>query len=216
MTNELELETTSGRSSLLTAQECQRILQIVRSRAKRANLVEEDAEDCAMAFLLHLFLYLQNHPADWSQAKMPDAWLFKCADNWVMKASRSERRKRLREQPLVFETIFSDEDLCVLLEIHSPLPSPEASALHAELIHRILHSVASLAPVQQELFKRHFLEDETVGELAQDSDRTPNAIYQAIWSLRQRLSLLLDRAGLSRQEAWDYLRTSLPCKRAVS
>ena len=198
----------------LTDEQSTHVLKIVRDQAKQSKLSDEDAEDCAMSFLLHLFIYLEAHPSLSSQSKLSEPWLDRCADNWVINAFLRESRKRYHEISFTFENFFAeDEDDQLTIEIASEKLSPEESVMRIELVQRILSTVSTLTPAQQELFKRHFLNSEEVKELASESHSHLNAIYQAIWALRKRLRSLLVHQGLSVQEALDYVHTPLYCKK---
>lgn len=189
---------------LLTEEHCRKAAKMAYNCAISNGMGQEDAKDCKIAFLLHLMLYLQAHATQFKPEDMTDEWLLTCANNFAHNLSRNERRRtRLIVSCDQCESSEFAEDV-----VPSSLPSPEGVVLNSELLHRILDVVATLNSSQRDLFQRHFLNEETVNELAHSSGKTPNTIHQAIWSLRQRLKTLLTRSNLNEQEARDYLQAA--------
>ena len=189
---------------LLSEDHCTKATKLAYSCARAAGLGQEDAKDCKIAFLLHLMLNRKAHALRFTPEGLTDEWLHSCANNFALNLSRNERRRT---------RILVSCDSCQSSEFAENLPpssliTPEAVVLNSELLHRILDVVATLTPSQRELFQRHFLNEETVNELAHSSGKAPNTIHQAIWSLRQRLKTLLTKSNLNEREAREYLQAA--------
>jgi DNA-directed RNA polymerase specialized sigma24 family protein len=128
---------------------------------------------------------------------VPEAWLTRCAINWARNACRGDRRRQHRER--CFADLASAADSGETTASPSGL-LPEFCLLSAELLGQVREAMrlAGLTPVQARLLEDYYLRGTRIIDLASASARSPNAVRQELWSLRQRL-----RAALTQQMGWD-------------
>jgi RNA polymerase sigma factor (sigma-70 family) len=177
---------------------CLRLREMALSCAERQRFTGDDAEDCAQGFVLDMLL--KHRPTLCLPAgKTPsDAWYWRCAVNWVRFWARTHRREAHRLPILPNPAGEGEEPI-------SPAPGPETIALKTDLLRQILQVVPQLTRLQQRLFVRYYLENESRADLARELGYTLHALHQALWRLRNRLQSLLVRQGLTEEEGRDYL-----------
>ncbi len=192
---------------VLNSQQCQMLIGIACARARAIGLTGEDPEDCALAFVEHLLQEIDLH----LQATLPhlqsDLWLFRCADNWARNYARGQRRRSLHEQSWSLQIFDQNEFQGTALSAGDP--GLDQRILRQELGNRLDAALGQLTQGQQALFRRHCLEGETLVHIAEDTNRSPAAVRQALCLLRHRLQRILAAKGLSQNEAMDYLYHSL-------
>ena len=200
---------------------CQHVIQVVSVRARRWGLSGEASEDCALEFVERMLLHddwRPLHPAQASassgsesgsrQYRVSEAWLRRCADNFVHNVRRRWERISRNEQP--WPQWSALESIEAPGELPSQSESPEQALLRGEFEQRLYASVRQLTPAQQELFERHFLGDETVADLAATTGRSAHAVSQALLTIRKRLRGLLERQGIDELAAREYLHAQEP------
>jgi DNA-directed RNA polymerase specialized sigma24 family protein len=181
---------------------CEHLMALGRERAASHGLVGEEQEDCALGFLAHMLA--QPAVLEATAASLSfQAWLCRCAENWVHNFLRQSRRVQRRE--VSWSDCSRADAWCVENTPCTPDHSPETVLLLAELRQRLLLAAAHCAPSQQELFVRHFLQERSLLDLAAASGRTPDALRHARRGLRYRLQVLLQQQGLDAAEACTYL-----------
>lgn len=191
--------------SALNEAQCHLILMVGLAYARRHGLQEEDGEDQALAFLLHLLLYLQNHPHTDRSVILSAVWLARSADNWIRSFLRVERRRQHREVGWPASASGSGEAPSSL-EMPSNAPLPCTEAIRAEFCRRIRDAItaAQLTNAQYELLVL-VLQGERAVDIATHLQRPPDTIRQRLRTLRLRLRKILEVCDLGDVEIREYL-----------
>lgn len=180
---------------------CGRALIMGRISAARLGLEGEEAEDCALSFILHLLGWYRQANSRTRQRAASDAWLARCAANWARNVLRA-RRRRLRREVSLSEPALEQ----------TPSVSPQAGSLFVpllqqELVARICLPLTVLSPTHFVLLlpTLHI----GVPPLRATVFATPNARRQALWRVRRKVRSLLMEGGIGEEEARDYLHLLL-------
>lgn len=155
-------------------------------QAMRLGLPREEAQDCAMDFVVHML----SMPMELSSAKS-SAWLHRCAHNYACNFGRSLARRRKRE------SAWDDE---LLQELPTSGPGPKTQFIRKEMWNQVIVALQNLTPDQREMFVRHHLRDESVPDLAKRFKRTPHAVEECLSNIRRRLPSLLQHQGWTEDE----------------
>lgn len=169
---------------------CGKMLDLVTRIGIKNGVNYDDLEDCALSFVEHMLPKAGN---DLHHMPPPEAWLYRCAENWVRNELRRKRRRQRWESPCLLEeasSFIADDYLPTLLR--------------QEFFDRLSLGVALLSSANQRLFINFYLLDYSCQEIAEATGRTENATRQALWALRVRLRRILEKQGLSETEAGDY------------
>lgn len=178
---------------------CERLCAAATRCALHAGMSRDQAEDSAQGFVVHALINRHRVLRVGTYGREADAWILRCADNWVKNSGRRLRREHHHAIPW---PEWTDEALeCVPADI----PSPEFSTLHQELKERLAAAVAWLPVSQREIYICFFEQHQSIQQLATASRRTPNAVRQALWVLRRRLRAILTEQGFDEEEAMEYL-----------
>lgn len=194
----------TGEWIAVTESLCQHIIEVARSRAYRCNMRSDEAIDAANSFLLHVLERPEQFLRPGTHGLASEAWLFRCADNWVKNWKRHSRRQRRRELPLIQPS--RDESDSSLRELPGNEPAIDLRLIRAELRWRVRIAIILLPPSQQRLFLRYFVQGQSIEEIAHASHQKANAVRQALWALRNRMRTLLTQGGLDEAEAREYLQ----------
>jgi RNA polymerase sigma factor (sigma-70 family) len=182
--------------------DCRRVLAVAHARAIYRGIVGEEADDCAMAFLLHLLLRPHRPPGP-AALFLSEAWLVRCADNWIRNAVR--HRNYHRHIEVSWTTLNAEEQEGDNAGLFAGEDTPEDQTLRSELLHRLCGVVRQLTPSQRELFLRHFLAEESAVEIARKTGKRAGTVRQALLALRRHLQSLLHQAGMDEAETHEYL-----------
>jgi RNA polymerase sigma factor (sigma-70 family) len=163
----------------------------------RLGLRREDAEDCAMEFVLRL---LRLPPPE----TYSSAWLHRCAYNHACNYVRTLRRRRQRE---VCSAAQSESQADQLHAYPASNPGPKTLTLRKELWRQLAKALEQLSPSQRELFVRYHLRHQNISQLAARFQRTPHAIEVSLSHTRQRLATLLRQVGWTEADARTLFRS---------
>lgn len=206
------METSSEASTPVEAQQpslndpqCHLVLTVALVYAHRNGIQREDSEDQASGFLLHLLLYLRDHPYTDISLILSTAWLTRSADNWMKSYLRVQRRRQYREVAWPPDTV-DNGDTTTLPELPSNEPLPCTEAIRAEFCQHIASAIANahFTDAQYELLGQ-LLEGERGVDIARLLNCPPEAIRQRIRTIRVRLSKVLQSCGLGEAEIQEYL-----------
>jgi DNA-directed RNA polymerase specialized sigma24 family protein len=168
----------------------------------------DDAEDCALEFVERMLLrqdwrVLGPIKANTGRGALPEepvveAWLLRCAANFAHNFRRRGWRIAARELP--WPERENSDGARSPWEGPADPNTPELLLLRTELERQVQASVGRLTSMQQDLFERHVLREESLQEIAQALGRSPHALSQALLTLRRRLRGLLERQGVDEAE----------------
>jgi DNA-directed RNA polymerase specialized sigma24 family protein len=183
---------------------------LARRTARRLGLDQNLAEDCAGQFVLLMLAPPHTGQLRAAFAQGSVGWLFRCAENWGLNYLRQIRALRTREVSWSVLQPNAEGDNGEDAPVGEPVTNegnPEAELLRSELMARILAAADMLRKGQRSLFFRSLAggTHPVALALATDHRRSPGAVRNARWRLRQRLRRLLAEAGLTAEEARSYL-----------
>lgn len=198
---------------------CRTLFVMAQNRAQRLGITGDAGEECALEFVQHMVLpgtrppRLLSMPFD-AQGRVPRAWLHRCADNFARNVRRRWRRLQSHEASWPEWDASGDER-------HDWDPAgnaadPAAFVLRQELLSHVWTAVSRLTAHQQEVFERHYLQGESVTDLASSLGMTPHATSQCLSNIRKRLRSLLEQQGVDESVAHEYLHETVPTVRLVS
>jgi DNA-directed RNA polymerase specialized sigma24 family protein len=187
---------------------CAWILSLTARRARRLGLSGEEAEDCALGFVGHVLPYCRADAFRAMPAAHRRAWLIRCADNWAVSELRRLFRQAGCETP--WPEVKEEEtggSYGSRLDFEAPdkAPSPEATALRAELCERVLHAFSRLRRAHQEVLQARLVGGTPLGAFARAQGRSAGSVRFAFWAARLKLREALERGGLDEREAEEYL-----------
>ena len=167
-----------------------RLLQIGIRHACSHGLSGADADESATEFLEWSLI----HP---EHARYSAALLEICAEHRTVDFIRRRARIRGRELPLPTDASIENSANWVLRCSES---SPEQIACTAESCRDIEWAVALLTPSQQGLFRRHFVDEDSIGDIADSLGCSQHAIHQRLSGIRIQLRKHLAFHGISPAE----------------
>jgi RNA polymerase sigma factor (sigma-70 family) len=171
-------------------------------QASRVGLQHDDAQDCAMDFVIKA---LGREFAEIALTSKT-AWLHRCAYNHALNYSRTISRRRQREQS--WTERYGEDAEREANARPAAVPGPRTLTLRKELWHQVAAAVQRLTPMQQELFVRHHFRHQTARELAAMFDRTPHAMEESLSNIRRRLAALLRSSGWTDEETQALFKMS--------
>lgn len=166
--------------------------------ASRMGLRHDEAQDCAVEFLEHIFKRNQPIPSS--------AWLHRCAHNFACNYVRALARRRAKEQ--TWSERYADNAEQQRDSHAAPTPGPKTLFLQKELWEQVVGAVRQLTPTQQALFIRYYLRNYSIRDLATRTGRTPHAIEESLSNIRKRLNQILQKQGWTEQDAALLFRTA--------
>lgn len=185
------------------------IFAIALFQASRAGLQREDAQDCAMDFVVRL---LGKQEASKNTVPEPlvgrtAAWLQRCAHNHACNYARSLSRRRQREQSWT-DRFGANGDLAEETRMATG-PGPRTLVLRRELWKQIATALERFTPDQREIFIRFHIRRENTRELAVRFKRSPHAVEECLSNVRKRLATLLRSYGWTEEETQLLFRATL-------
>ena len=178
--------------------------------AKRKGARTQDLDDYGLGFTTHMLtkigidvlLVRLSEPGE-------DAWLGRCADNYVIDLLRRQSRETDHKQEDFLQPGKEEEDDSIN-NLSDDEPSPEILALRHEFLDE-LRELPGLTEKQRAILIGYFLFDENKEALAASLGTTVHAIEQQISNLRKRLPKLLikllEQEDLTKE---DILRLFFP------
>lgn len=182
-------------------------LRVAHGYARRLQLSQDDAEDCAMEFVVCLLMQRRGQRrGDEASLTSSLSWVRRCARNHALNYHRALTRTS--------QHLASDVPAMALAGLSAVLgmTGPEEACLLGELSDRLGQALALLSVSQLHIFLRYHTEGETVREIAASVGRTPGAVKQSLAHTRKQLRGFLRRGGLTEVEAADYLCALSRCR----
>ncbi len=175
-----------------------RLFSVARQQALRHRISRDDADDCAMEFVLHLL-------AD-QRSVFTAVWLHCCAANHAKNYRRDQVRRQAKHLPWP-DLVWSGEinEPGTHGEFTASEPSPEECLLRSELRSRLRTLLLSLQPVSRQLFLRHHLGGESYPDLANAIGKTPDAVRMIVSRAEACLLRLLSRQEATEANLHEYL-----------
>lgn len=170
------------------------LVALARCQAHQQEIQGEDAEDCAMEFVLRL---LQNRRPG-REDRLSAAYLQVCARNHARNFRRGARRYRRRIQEDGSALAHEGEIPAAGRSLLSPL-------LQEEFWQQIAGALARLDPLPRRVFLAFYLEGRAAGEIAAHTGRSVNAVALTLRRARQQLRRLLERQGITEGDLRAYL-----------
>lgn len=161
----------------------QEVFHVAYQQARRIGMKLEDAQDCAMDFVVRL-LKPENPTAP------SVAWLHRCAYNHACSFRRTIVRRQKHESSS--SEPYHEE---VAQAFGGYRPGPKTLMMRKELWKQITKALEQLTANQRELFVRYHLRSETIRELALRFNRSPHAVEESLSNTRKRLVALLIQQG---------------------
>jgi RNA polymerase sigma factor (sigma-70 family) len=169
------------------------ILTVGRLGARMAGVQGEDTEDCAAAFIAHVWQKRGQIAAVQVPREKEKAFLRRCAYRFAISWARRERRNPVLVTDDMGMLDGAVTDVC------------EAAALRDELWRIVQEQLTDLAPHQQVSFLRCYVHEEERETVATEWGCTANAVKKVAQRARARLQVLLSQSGLSESLLREYL-----------
>ncbi|CEK18002.1 DNA-directed RNA polymerase specialized sigma subunit, sigma24 [Chthonomonas calidirosea] len=160
----------------------------------RCGLCLDDAQDCAASFIekllrrRHLLLNLQE-----------ERYRHRALRRFFLNWQRDQQKRLVEEQIACAESMVVEDDSA-------------AHALLLELWQRLEGGLAVLTASQRHLIRKHLIEGYSFEELVQSAEghkcgigSSPDAMRKAYQRALQQLRRVLERQGLSKEEAFSYI-----------
>jgi RNA polymerase sigma factor (sigma-70 family) len=191
------------------------ILEIARRCALRRHVLGEDSEDCALEFVARVL----DQP---DRFLLPDpqipgaylrAWIVCCADNWAKDFHRKRQVIQKYEEAWP-QTSAQDGDVWQW-DCPDCTAMPERMAFQGEFWEQISKALAELDAFPRKCFREYYLEGKCLAHIAEECERTPNAIKMILARARKRIHAFLQRQGWTAEELFSLVVVSdalLPCK----
>jgi RNA polymerase sigma factor (sigma-70 family) len=172
----------------------QRVVHIAEKEGRGRGLTVEEAQDCAMDFILRYLLAVSD--ADPNEAELsrresglirkPEPWLIRCTRNAAINAyHKRERRHEARVQT---------EDIQLTVVIHTNASDPVFALLQQCEQEEIASLLENLEEGPRNVFMRCCLEGDSISEVATALGKTPNAIRLTLTRCRRRLAVIVGRS----------------------
>jgi RNA polymerase sigma factor (sigma-70 family) len=179
----------------------QRVIHIAEREGKGRGLTAEEAQDCAMDFILRYLLAAPDSPkGDPGSPKgdsglkkdevelihKPEPWLIRCTRNAAINAYHKRERRQ--------ETPVEQEDIALSVVVHTNASDPVFALLQQCEQDEIATLLDNLEDGPRQVFMRCCLEGDSISEVATALGKTPNAIRLTLTRCRRRLAVLVGRS----------------------
>jgi RNA polymerase sigma factor (sigma-70 family) len=189
---------------------CDAAWNLARACARRTGLPDEEARDCAQAFVLRMIRHdIQRHHAGMGSSRF-QAWLSQCARNFVIEYGRAGTRRSQRERQ--WPATSGDSGSGPACDYASAREGPEARLIRGEFWRRMRSAIDQLPAAAREAFARCHLGGECVQDVAAALGCSRHAVEQSLHRARRRLPQLMEGHGLGREELSWYLSSLQPAE----
>jgi DNA-directed RNA polymerase specialized sigma24 family protein len=169
------------------------MLTIGRQGARSAGVEGEDAEDCAAAFVAHLWQKRARIAATQIPVEKEGAFLRRCAYRFAISWART-----MRNHPVIVT-----DDMRVL---DSTVPNLcQQTVFQREFYTIIGERIGRMAVQQQTLFMRCYVGEEERTVVARELNSSESAIRKAAQRARGHLQTLLQQSGWGENNLREYL-----------
>ncbi len=157
---------------------CEYVRLVGLKHAHALHLSEDDCEDCALGFVVHLL----NRLADTSQ------WLNACARHYALNYLRHSDSVRIHEVTLTEGVVQSARQFGNGAE-------PLKVICRSESLAELASALASLRPNDEEYLLRFYYAQEPASYISLRTGKRLHAVEQGIFRARRRLAVLLLPTG---------------------
>ena len=170
--------------------------------ARRIGLIDDDAHDCAMDFVLHALMQEESNKQNTAAKRVlrgdlpPEKaalWLRRCARNFALNWGRNQLCRRRHE--VTYSDSGLDDEAVFLCSSCGYAASAETTALTRLFRHDVTAACGLLPPASQTLFARFHLHEDSMAEIAYSSGRSPSAIKQSVHRSRAHIKAALVGMG---------------------
>jgi len=174
------------------------LFSVARQQALRFKINRDDADDCAMEFVVRLLG--DQHPV------FADSWLRRCAVNHAKNYRRAQLRRQAKHLPWP-DLVWSkgNSETGVPGEFAATGPGPDECLLCGEFWSRLRILLSCLQPLPRQLFLRHHLGGESYPELGAATGKTPDAVRMIVSRAEACLLRVLSRQGTTEAHLKEYL-----------
>jgi RNA polymerase sigma-70 factor (ECF subfamily) len=148
---------------------------------------EADAEDCVQEALV----LAARNAAQFEGRSSATSWLFRV----VLNACRMQKRALRRERRGGGAVHLSIDDLVGQHPASELGDDPEAIVVGRDTLEILDRALATVAPLDAALFRRHVAEDLPLKDLAREVDLTRQAVKSRLFRVRRRLADALVEGG---------------------
>jgi RNA polymerase sigma factor (sigma-70 family) len=161
----------------------QRVVHIAEKEGRGRGLTVEEAQDCAMDFILRYLLAEKPNEAELS--RKPEPWLIRCTRNAAINAYHKRERRH--------EARIESEDIQITVVLQTNASDPVFALLQQCEQEEIASLLENLEEGPRNVFTRCCLEGDSISEVATALGKTPNAIRLTLTRCRRRLAVLVER-----------------------
>jgi RNA polymerase sigma-70 factor, ECF subfamily len=134
---------------------------------------------------------------EWRSARAFRSWLNTIAENLIKDATKRRRRERRAWPDGPAAGGSGDESsVAALIERLAGGPTPRGSVQRRENARRLWAALAVLPPDQRDIIRRYYLQDESLEQIAEATDRTRDAVRGICYRARKNLRAILGRSSL--------------------
>ena len=162
-----------------------------------------ELEDCTIEFAEHMLLHYGEELECRQGGPRFEAWLDRCARNYVEDYCRRQARRSRRE--IAWPEQEDESGVSAHWETALAAAPCDASVLRGECQRRVMQAIQRLAPKSRALFLRHHLHGETLTELAHATGNTPDAVRMTVSRACKQVRATLEWQGMTDNDADEYL-----------
>jgi RNA polymerase sigma-70 factor, ECF subfamily len=133
------------------------------------------------------------------QARHPGAfraWLKTIAENLIRDAEKRLRRERRAASPPAAATDDSGSWRALVDRLAGDSTSPSGRVQQRDSLRCLRVALASLPADQREVIERHYLQEQSLAQIAEVLGRTPDAVRGICYRARRNLRALMGRSSL--------------------
>jgi RNA polymerase sigma factor (sigma-70 family) len=165
----------------------QRVVHIAEKEGRGRGLTVEEAQDCAMDFILRYLLAVSDtEPNEAELSRKPEPWLIRCTRNAAINAYHKRERRH--------EARIESEDIQITVVLQTNASDPVFALLQQCEQEEIASLLENLEEGPRNVFMRCCLEGDSISEVATALGKTPNAIRLTLTRCRRRLAVLVRRS----------------------
>jgi RNA polymerase sigma factor (sigma-70 family) len=173
----------------------QRVVHIAEKEGRGRGLTVEEAQDCAMDFILRYLLAVSDtEPNEAELSRKPEPWLIRCTRNAAINAYHKRERRH--------EARVEQEDIQITVVLQTNASDPVFALLQQCEQEEIASLLENLEEGPRNVFMRCCLEGDSISDVATALGKTPNAIRLTLTRCRRRLVVLVGRT-MQKQKAKD-------------
>ena len=163
----------------------------------------QDVNDFAAWCAEYLLVFHAVEAERYANGEHTRSWLRTVIDHRAIEWVRRTRSQRLHE--VCWPEASGETGFRQVSDAADTRVTPERNCLCADVTDTLAEIIGQLTPCQQDLFRRHLLDGETLEAIAASQGKTANAIRQQLYQMRRQIIKRLERHG----ETYESLRQAL-------